>query len=40
MTFRTPTKNSFKEKFFCLLLFDGTSTSFFKDESQKGVKKQ
>jgi hypothetical protein len=27
-------------KFFCILLFEGTLTSFFKDKSQKEVKKQ
>ncbi len=30
-----PTKNLFKKKFFCLLLFDGTFTSFFKDKKPK-----
>jgi hypothetical protein len=29
-----------KKKFFCLLLFEGTFTSFFKDKSQKEVTKQ
>jgi hypothetical protein len=28
------------KKFFCLLLFEGTFTSFFKDKSQKEVTKQ
>jgi hypothetical protein len=30
-----PTKNSFF-KFFCILLFEGTFTSVFKDKSKKG----
>jgi hypothetical protein len=30
MTFKTPTKNSFLKKFFRLLLFEGSFTSFFK----------
>jgi hypothetical protein len=34
------TKNSFKKKFFCLLLFEGICTSFFKIKSQKEVTKQ
>jgi hypothetical protein len=29
------TKNKFKKKFFCLLLFEGTLTSFFKDKNSK-----
>jgi hypothetical protein len=33
-------KNSFKKKFFCLLLFEGTCTSFSKIKSQKEVTKQ
>ncbi len=28
-------KNQFKKKFFCLLLFNGTFTSFFKDKKSK-----
>jgi hypothetical protein len=28
-------KKLFKKKFFCLLLFDGTFTSFFKDKKSK-----
>jgi hypothetical protein len=35
-----PTKNKFKKKFFCLLLFEGTFTSFSKTKSQKEVTKQ
>ena len=35
------TKNEFKKKFFfCLLLFEGTCTSFSKIKSQKEVTKQ
>jgi hypothetical protein len=30
-----PTKNKFFEKFFCLLLFGGTFTLFFKDKNSK-----
>jgi hypothetical protein len=30
LTFKTPTKNLFFKKFFCLLLFEGSFTSFFK----------
>jgi hypothetical protein len=30
-----PTKNKIKKKFFCLLLFEGTFTSFFKDKKSK-----
>jgi hypothetical protein len=37
---QVPTKNYFFEKFFCLLLFDGTFTSFSKLKSQKYVTKQ
>jgi hypothetical protein len=33
-------KNQFKKKFFCLLLFEGTFTSFFKDKSLKEVTQQ
>jgi hypothetical protein len=40
LTFKMPTKNKFKKKFFCLLLFEGTFTSFFKDKSKKEVTKQ
>jgi hypothetical protein len=29
-----------KKKFFCLLLFEGTLTSFFKDKKSKIVTKQ
>jgi hypothetical protein len=29
------TKNYLKKKFFCLLLFKGTFTSFFKDKKSK-----
>jgi hypothetical protein len=29
------TKNKFKKKTFCLLLFEGTFTSFFKDKRSK-----
>jgi hypothetical protein len=28
------------KRFFCLLLFDGTFPSFFKEKSQKEVRKQ
>jgi hypothetical protein len=34
-TFKTPTKNLFKKKFFSLLLFEGTFTLFFKDKKSK-----
>jgi hypothetical protein len=34
LTFQTPTKNKFK-KFFCILLFEGTFTSFFEDKKSK-----
>jgi hypothetical protein len=38
ITFKTPTKNLFFiKKFFCLLLFEGTFTSFSKIKSQKEV---
>jgi hypothetical protein len=33
-------KNQLKKKFFCLLFFEGTFTSFFKDKSSKEVTKQ
>jgi hypothetical protein len=39
LTFKTPTKINLQKKFFCLLLFEGTCTSFFK-ESSKEVAKQ
>jgi hypothetical protein len=32
VTFKTSTKNYFKKKFFCVLLFEGTIASFFKDK--------
>jgi hypothetical protein len=36
LTFKTPTKNLFLFiKFLCLLLFEGTFTSFFKDKKSK-----
>jgi hypothetical protein len=35
LTFKMPTKNKFLNKFFCLLLFEGTFTSFFKDKKSK-----
>ncbi len=35
-----PTKNKFKKKFFCKILFEGTFTKFFKGKSQKEVTKQ
>ncbi len=35
LTFKTPTKNKFKKKFFCLLLFQVTFSSFFKDKKSK-----
>ncbi len=36
LTFKTPTKNLiFIFLFFCTLLFEGTVTSFFKDEKSK-----
>jgi hypothetical protein len=28
-------KNEFKKKFFCIVLFEGTFTSFFKDKKSK-----
>jgi hypothetical protein len=39
LTFKMPTKTNLK-KFFCLLLFEGTFTSFSKIKSQKEVTKQ
>jgi hypothetical protein len=39
LTFKTPTKKLIKKKVF-LALFDGTLTSFFKDEKLKEVTKQ
>jgi hypothetical protein len=36
LTFKTPTK----KKFFCLLLFEGTFTSFYKDKKSKRSQKQ
>jgi len=33
--FKTPTKTNLKKSFFCLLLFEGTFTSFFKDKKSK-----
>ncbi len=35
LTFKTPTKNLFQKKCFCLLLYEGTFTSFFKDKKTK-----
>jgi hypothetical protein len=35
LNFKMPTKNYFKKKFFCILLFEGTFTSFFKDKRSK-----
>jgi hypothetical protein len=35
LTFKTPNKNLILRKLFCLLLFEGTFTSFFKDKIQK-----
>ncbi len=35
LTFKTPTKNEFKNKKFCSLHFEGTFTSFFKDKKPK-----
>jgi hypothetical protein len=37
---KRPTKNLFFNKLFCLLLFEGTYTSFSKIKSQKEVTKQ
>jgi hypothetical protein len=37
---KMPTKNNFFKKIFCLLLFEGTCTSFSKIKSQKEVTKQ
>jgi hypothetical protein len=37
---KMPTKNQFFRKFFCLLLFKGTCTSFAKIKSQKEDTKQ
>ncbi len=34
--FKTPNKNFFS-KFFCLFLFEGTFTSFFKDKKSKRI---
>jgi hypothetical protein len=34
-----PTKNELKKKFFCIVLFDGTFTSFFRDKNSKRSKK-
>jgi hypothetical protein len=30
-----PTKNKFKKKFFCIVIFEGTFKSFFKDKKAK-----
>jgi len=38
--FKTPTKNFFPFFFFCLLHFEGTFTSFFKDKKSKMSKKR
>jgi hypothetical protein len=35
LTFKTPTKNKFIKKFVCILLFEHTFTSFFKDKKSK-----
>jgi hypothetical protein len=35
LTFKTPTKNKFKKKFFCPFLFEVTFASFFKDKKSK-----
>jgi hypothetical protein len=35
ITVKTPTKILFKKKFFCLLLFEGTFTSFFQGKKFK-----
>jgi hypothetical protein len=37
---KMPTKCNFFKKFFCLLLFEGTRTSFSKIKNQKEVTKQ
>ncbi len=37
---KMPTRNKFFLKFFCLLLFEGTCTSFSKIRSQKEVTKK
>jgi hypothetical protein len=37
MIFKTPTKKRITKKFFCLLLFEGTFTSFFKDKKSPKV---
>ncbi len=36
---KTPTKNQFNKMFFCLLFFEGTFTSFFKDKKSKRSRK-
>jgi hypothetical protein len=37
---KMPTKNYFFKKFSCILVFEGTFTSFFKDKKSKKVTKQ
>jgi hypothetical protein len=37
LTFKMTTKNKFFKKNFCLLLFEGTFTSFFKDKKSKNT---
>jgi hypothetical protein len=37
LTFNLPTKTNLKKQFFCILIFKGTFTSFFKGKSQKEV---
>jgi hypothetical protein len=40
LTFKMPAKTNLKKKFFCILLFEDTFTSFFKAKRQKVVTKQ
>ncbi len=35
LTFKMPPKNDFFKTFFCIVLFEGTFTSFFKDKTSK-----
>jgi hypothetical protein len=39
LTLKTPTKNYLKKKFFCLLLFEGTFATFFKENKLKRSQK-
>jgi len=39
LIFKMSTRNYFFPSFFCILLFEATFTSFFKEKSQKSHKK-